>query len=98
MGAWGVAPKTNWAGGWANRANCQRGMREFAQMFYDGRVTAPGMLQAPVADPRQLAPARKLLQEIFGYREFRSGQPEVIAAVLARRDTLAVMPTGGGKS
>jgi ATP-dependent DNA helicase RecQ len=45
-----------------------------------------------------LAPARAKLAEVFGYREFRSGQPEVITAVLAGRDTLAVMPTGGGKS
>ncbi|MBI2766445.1 MAG: RecQ family ATP-dependent DNA helicase [Chloroflexi bacterium] len=52
----------------------------------------------PLADPRALAPARKVLAEVFGYREFRPGQPEVIASVLARRDTLAVMPTGGGKS
>lgn len=35
---------------------------------------------------------------MFGYREFRPGQAEVISAVLSRRDTLAVMPTGGGKS
>lgn len=45
-----------------------------------------------------LAPARAKLAEVFGYREFRSGQAEVMAAVLAGRDTLAVMPTGGGKS
>ncbi len=49
-------------------------------------------------DPRTLAPARALLREVFGYGEFRPGQPEVIGAVLAGRDTLAVMPTGGGKS
>ena len=52
----------------------------------------------PLADPRVLGPARRKLLEVFGYREFRNGQPEVLAAVLARRDTLAVMPTGGGKS
>jgi ATP-dependent DNA helicase RecQ len=49
-------------------------------------------------DPRALAPARRTLRDVFGYAEFRPGQPEVIAAVLAGRDTLAVMPTGGGKS
>ena len=42
--------------------------------------------------------ARKALREVFGYQAFRPGQDEVIAAVLAGRDTLAVMPTGGGKS
>ncbi|MBV9339102.1 MAG: ATP-dependent DNA helicase RecQ [Solirubrobacterales bacterium] len=34
----------------------------------------------------------------FGLREFRPGQREAVAAALARRDTLVVMPTGGGKS
>ena len=52
----------------------------------------------PAPDPRTLTPARGVLREVFGYSEFRPGQPEVIAAVLAGRDTLAVMPTGGGKS
>jgi len=38
------------------------------------------------------------LTEIFGYEEFRSGQREVIEAVLAGDDLLAIMPTGAGKS
>ncbi len=33
-----------------------------------------------------------------GLREFRPGQREVVAAALAGRDSLVVMPTGGGKS
>ncbi len=61
-------------------------------------MTAAPPPQAPFADPRALAPARKVLADVFGYHEFRPGQPEVIASVLAKRDTLAVMPTGGGKS
>ena len=48
--------------------------------------------------PPTLTDARQKLAEVFGYHEFRSGQPEVIEAVLGGRDTLAVMPTGGGKS
>ena len=43
------------------------------------------------------APA-SILKETFGYDTFRPLQREVIENVLARRDTLAVMPTGGGKS
>ncbi|RJP46235.1 MAG: DNA helicase RecQ [Anaerolineaceae bacterium] len=39
-----------------------------------------------------------ILQQTFGYDTFRPLQREVIENVLARRDTLAVMPTGGGKS
>jgi ATP-dependent DNA helicase RecQ len=34
----------------------------------------------------------------FGLREFRPGQREAVAAALAGRDSLVVMPTGGGKS
>lgn len=42
--------------------------------------------------------ATALLNNIFGYPEFRPGQAEVIEQVLAQRDTLVLMPTGGGKS
>jgi ATP-dependent DNA helicase RecQ len=38
------------------------------------------------------------LSEQFGFATFRSGQEEVIRAVLAGRDAMAVMPTGQGKS
>jgi hypothetical protein len=36
--------------------------------------------------------------DVFGYPSFRPGQAEVIEAVLAGRDCIAVMPTGAGKS
>jgi ATP-dependent DNA helicase RecQ len=39
-----------------------------------------------------------ILKTYFGYKKFRPGQEEVIDAVLAGRDVLAVMPTGAGKS
>jgi ATP-dependent DNA helicase RecQ len=38
------------------------------------------------------------LQTIFGFGSFRSGQKEVVQAILNKRDVFAVMPTGGGKS
>ena len=39
-----------------------------------------------------------LLKKHFGYKSFRPGQLDVIKSVLSGNDTLAVMPTGGGKS
>ena len=39
-----------------------------------------------------------VLQNVFGYQQFRQGQQEVIDAVLAGRDCLVIMTTGGGKS
>ena len=39
-----------------------------------------------------------VLEQVFGFSEFRPGQLEVIEAVLEGRDCIAVMPTGAGKS
>jgi ATP-dependent DNA helicase RecQ len=41
---------------------------------------------------------RDAVAELLGHDELRPGQAEAAAAVLAGRDTLAVMPTGSGKS
>ena len=40
----------------------------------------------------------QIARQVFGYKELRAGQREVLEAVLAGRDTLAIMPTGSGKS
>jgi ATP-dependent DNA helicase RecQ len=50
------------------------------------------------AEPAEMADARRLLKRVFGYDTFRPMQESVITSVLARRDTLAIMPTGSGKS
>ena len=39
-----------------------------------------------------------LLRQYWGHQQFRPGQQEIIEAVLAGRDALALLPTGGGKS
>lgn len=41
---------------------------------------------------------QKILKKYFGYNEFRENQLEIINSVLEGNDTLAIMPTGGGKS
>lgn len=45
-----------------------------------------------------LEQARKLLKQYFGYDEFRPGQAKIIESLLKRSDTVAIMPTGAGKS
>jgi ATP-dependent DNA helicase RecQ len=42
--------------------------------------------------------ARDLLRARFGFPDFRPGQERAVTSVLAGRDTLVVLPTGGGKS
>lgn len=42
--------------------------------------------------------AYTILQQYWGFQHFRKPQEEVINSVLRGRDTLALMPTGGGKS
>lgn len=39
-----------------------------------------------------------VLREYWGYPAFRSQQEDIVRSVLLKRDTLALMPTGGGKS
>ncbi len=68
-----------------------------------------GALRAPAAQLRELVDAQAArsagpppepeeLLERFGLKEFRAGQREAVAAALAGRDSLVVMPTGAGKS
>ena len=42
--------------------------------------------------------AADILDKVFGYKEFRPLQKETILSILEGRDTLTVIPTGGGKS
>lgn len=40
----------------------------------------------------------EILSKYWGYTQFRSPQEEIIETVLAKRDVVAILPTGGGKS
>ncbi|GAD81408.1 ATP-dependent DNA helicase RecQ [Vibrio ezurae NBRC 102218] len=44
------------------------------------------------------ATPQRVLEDVFGYQEFRDGQQEVVEAALSGRDSMVIMPTGGGKS
>ncbi|QET61774.1 ATP-dependent DNA helicase RecQ [Vibrio parahaemolyticus] len=41
---------------------------------------------------------QRVLEEVFGYQTFRDGQQEVIESAVEGKDSLVIMPTGGGKS
>ncbi len=45
-----------------------------------------------------MTPAEEILRDVFGYESFRGDQAAIIETVLAGRDALVLMPTGGGKS
>jgi ATP-dependent DNA helicase RecQ len=55
-------------------------------------------IDSPAAPRKSLDDARAAMAEVFGFRDFRPGQEEIVDQVLAGRDVLAVMPTGRGKS
>ena len=41
---------------------------------------------------------KDLLKLVFGHDHYRNGQSEIVDAIIAGKDVLAIMPTGGGKS
>jgi ATP-dependent DNA helicase RecQ len=56
------------------------------------------MIQTRSAPVPGLSDARAVLARHFGYSDFRPGQDVAVRTILARRDVLVLMPTGGGKS
>ncbi len=61
-------------------------------------AVTPGRAPEPAPAASLPAEAHELLRQHFGYQDFRAGQSEVIARVLAGESVLAVLPTGAGKS
>ncbi|MBN9626133.1 DNA helicase RecQ [Acidovorax sp.] len=45
-----------------------------------------------------MSPAHAVLQDVFGYEQFRGPQQAIVEHVIAGGDALVLMPTGGGKS
>jgi ATP-dependent DNA helicase RecQ len=95
------------AGDLGSRAACRAGLdrlralwRRSPDLFVPDTVRAlqqiAGAVRAPVALDSE--GAHQALKAVFGYDRFRPGQEEIIAAVLAGRDCIGVMPTGAGKS
>jgi ATP-dependent DNA helicase RecQ len=64
--------------------------------MYEATTTASS-IQTPVEPPKRVQAPEELLRR-FGLESFRPGQREAVSAALAGRDSLVVMPTGGGKS
>ena len=58
-------------------------------------MQARGPQRSTAATAKQI---KQLLRTVFGVERLRDGQRQVIDSVLDGRDTLAIMPTGGGKS
>lgn len=61
-----------------------------------GRASVSELL--PTAASTPIHDAKMALQKYFGFREFLDGQETVMASILSGRDTMVIMPTGGGKS
>jgi ATP-dependent DNA helicase RecQ len=64
-------------------------------------MTAPARAASYAPDPSHaptLDDARAVLRRAYGFEDFRPGQERAVGAVLQGRDTVVIMPTGGGKS
>src|SRR5688500_7591773 len=64
--------------------------------FPAGQRSGTGRSMASLAE--RIGEAERELRRVFGFEHFRGVQSQVVERVLAGRSTLAVMPTGAGKS
>ena len=61
-------------------------------------MTEPDTTETAPASSPLIHDARAALERYFGFRAFLDGQENVIGNILSGRDSLVIMPTGGGKS
>jgi ATP-dependent DNA helicase RecQ len=81
--------------GWFGETQSRsRGTSPQVQPPFSPPVPAKQSVAAAASLPR----AHQVLKQTFGYSQFLPVQWDVISRVLNRQDTLAIMPTGGGKS
>ena len=66
-----------------------------APLGYHRRVSDA---RAGAPDPLAVSLVRETVRRVWGYRDFLPLQEEAVRAVLEGRDSLVVLPTGGGKS
>jgi len=52
----------------------------------------------PMTDQQLIQLAKQSLQKNFGFADFRPGQLDIVLSILKKQNTLAILPTGGGKS
>ena len=55
-------------------------------------------MHSSTAEKTQFDPLQQQLESTFGYHQFRDGQQDIMQAAMQGRDSLVLMPTGGGKS
>ena len=58
------------------------------------------MLKSPIPQkhPHPMTPAQQILQDTFGYPNFRGNQAQIIDTIAQGNSAFVLMPTGGGKS
>jgi ATP-dependent DNA helicase RecQ len=71
---------------------------EASQVWSEPEPEPAAMLNLPSVTPPPATSPRAILKQIFGYDAFRPLQEDIIDNLLAEQDSLAIMPTGSGKS
>ena len=94
-----VRPQDVFLTGWDENVNGAKAPVNHLLAAVDRRFQAGGVTKAVKAADR-LSPQspHRVLQDVFGYEEFRGEQLAVIEHLADGGDALVIMPTGSGKS